>query len=365
MRLLFVLVRLVRVRLDGERVPAGEAKARIISAVERARRRVPLCVALRSIGLSASRYHAWVRLEESCELEDRTSCPRTIPGQLTAREVAAIEQMVTGNEYRHMPLRALALHAQRIGRVFASPTTWARLVRKRGWRSPLQRVFPPRPKEDVRATRPGELLHIDVTIIRLLDGTRAFLHGVIDNYSRKILAWRLARRLDPATTCEVLIRAGEQLPTSEDPATVYADSGVENVNGQVDGLLSLGKLRRVLAQVEVSFSNSMIEAWWRSLKHNWLYLNELDSFAAVERLVGWYVHEHNQVIPHAAFRGQTPDEVFAGGGDQVPRKLRDGLRAAHLARLQINRGLSCEDCRVTPTPGAPAEPLPRPDGEAV
>ena len=86
-RLLFVLVRLVRVRLDGERVPAGEAKARIISAVERARRRVPLCVALRSIGLSASRYHAWVRLEESCELEDRTSCPRTIPGQLTAREV--------------------------------------------------------------------------------------------------------------------------------------------------------------------------------------------------------------------------------------------------------------------------------------
>jgi len=41
-----------------------------------------------------------------------------------------------------------------------------------------------------------------------------------------------------------------------------ADSGVENVNGQVDELLDTGKLRRVLAQVEVSYSNSMIEAWW-------------------------------------------------------------------------------------------------------
>ena len=44
--------------------------------------------------------------------------------------------------------------------------------------------------------------------------------------------------------------------------TVMADSGVENVNGQVDELLDTGKLRRVLAQVEVSYSNLMIEAWW-------------------------------------------------------------------------------------------------------
>ncbi len=33
----------------------------------------------------------------------------------------------------------------------------------------------------IRAKAPGELLHLDVTIIRLLDGTRAYLHAVIDN----------------------------------------------------------------------------------------------------------------------------------------------------------------------------------------
>jgi transposase InsO family protein len=56
-----------------------------------------------------------------------------------------------------------------------------------------------------------------------------------------------------------------------------ADSGVENVNAAVDAALAFACLRRVLPQVEVSYSNSMIEAWWRSLKHQWLFLNSLDT----------------------------------------------------------------------------------------
>ena len=82
------------------------------------------------------------------------------------------------------------------------------------------------------------------------------------------MAWKLVSRLEPTTTCQVLIEAAAQLPVMDEPATVYADSGVENVNGEVDELLGLGKLRRVLAQVEVSFSNSLVEAFWRSLKSN-------------------------------------------------------------------------------------------------
>jgi len=178
--------------------------------------------------------------------------------------------MATAPEFRHMPIRALALHAQRIGRVFAAPATWARLIRERGWRRPRQRVYPAKPKEGIRATKPGELLHIDVTIIKLIDGTRAYLHAVIDNFSRRILAWKLAPRLEPATTCQVLAEAATQLPELGGPATLYADSGVENVNDPVDDLLGLGRLRRVLAQVEVTFSNSLVEAFWRAMSRRLL-----------------------------------------------------------------------------------------------
>ena len=55
-------------------------------------------------------------------------------------------------------------------------------------------------------------------------------------------------------------------------------------------------LRRVLARIDVVFSNSLIEAFWRQLKHAWLFLNTLDSTAAVRRLVAFYVAEHNEKI---------------------------------------------------------------------
>jgi len=110
-RLLFVLVRLFGFRLDSQRVPSGEAKSCILGVIERAKRHIPLAVALRVLGLSASRYHSWLRLEQACSLDDRSSCPRTIPSQLTAQEVATARDMATAMEYQHMPIRVLALYA--------------------------------------------------------------------------------------------------------------------------------------------------------------------------------------------------------------------------------------------------------------
>jgi putative transposase len=146
-------------------------------------------------------------------------------------------------------------------------------------------------------------------IIKLLDGTKLFLHGVIDNYSRRLLAWELATKLDPTTACRVLEAAGQHL--TGDAPTVACDSGVENVNGKVDTLIDTGRVRRVLALVEVSYANSMTEAWWRNLKNSWLYLHTLASPAAVEKLVAFYVEQHNTVMPCRAFNDRTPDEVYS------------------------------------------------------
>jgi putative transposase len=143
-------------------------------------------------------------------------------------------------------------------------------------------------------------------------------------------------------------------PTS-DTTSVVADSGVENVNQEVNTLFGSGPLRRVLAQIEVSFSNSMIEAWWRSLKHGWLHLDLLDTFAALEKLIAFYAEQHNSMVPHAAFAGQTPDEMYFGRGDRVPGELAAGHARARAARLKSNRELACEACRspVHDPPGLP------------
>ena len=106
-----------------------------------------------------------------------------MPSQLTRAEVATVKDMVLDPGLRHMPLRTLSLFAQRTGKVYVSVTTWARLMRDHGWRRPRTRVHPTKPTLGVRATRPNEYWHIDVTVIKLLDGTKTYLHAVIDNYS--------------------------------------------------------------------------------------------------------------------------------------------------------------------------------------
>jgi putative transposase len=208
-RLLFMFLRLAAVRLDGTRIPDGAAKAKILAIIARALTTLQHAVVLRVLGLSPSRYHAWNRLERACQLDNRSTCPRTTPTQLTADEVRTMHDLATSGSYRHMSVRGLALHAQRIGMLFASPATWGRLIRERGRLRPRARIHPATPKEGIRATKPNEYWHIDVTVIRLLDGTRLYLHAVIDNFSRRILAWKLAARLEPqSTTARPLPRAG-------------------------------------------------------------------------------------------------------------------------------------------------------------
>ncbi len=344
LRLALALLHTSGFKLSGERLPDGHAKLRILRAVDRAHACIPLRAILRFLRVSPSRFQAWRRRQAACALDDQSCCPRTSPHRLTLSEVQAIGDMVTSPEYRHVPTGTLAVLAQRLGTVCASPSTWYRLVRKYGWRRPRLRVHPAKPKVGLRTTRADEMWHIDTTVIRLLDGTRAYLHAVIDNFSRRILAWRVADTFAPVNSVAVLLEASQGATPSETTPVVLADAGVENVNAQVDDLVTTGVLRRVLAFTELKFSNSMIEAWWRSLKHQWLFLHSLDSVATIRRLVAFYVDEHNRVLPHSAFLGQTPDEMYFGTGDGVPTDLTSRAAAARRARVEANRSASCETC---------------------
>ena len=222
--------------------------------------------------------------------------------------------MVTALEYRHIPTGTLAVLAQRLGKVWASPSTWYHLVQKFGWRRPRLRVHPAKPKVGLRTTRANEMWHIDTTVIRLLDGSRAYLHAVIENFSRRILAWRVADTFAPVNSVAVLVEASRAATPSAPTPVVLADAGVENVNAEVDELITTGVLRRVLAFTELKFSNSMIEAWWRSFKHQWLFLHSLDSVTTVRRLVEFYVQEHNRLLPHSAFTDRRLTRCTSAAG---------------------------------------------------
>jgi len=343
LRLLVVLVKVLGVSLEWRRVADGEKKQLLLRAIDRSRAVLSLRAALRVIKLSSSRYHSWKRTAD-CAADDLPSCPNHSPQQITPEERREMKDMATSRDFRHVPTGTLAILAQRQGKVYASPSTWYRFVRIFGWRRPRPRVHPRDPVLGIRASRPNEIWHVDASVIRLLDRSRVYLHAVIDNFSRRILAWRVSERLSSQNSVAVLGEAARLVRSRDDSTTILADAGVENVNEEVDEFLESGGLRRLLAQTEICFSNSLIEAWWRMLKHQWLFLNTLDSLRSVHRLVSFYVTQYNSHLPHSAFCGQTPDEMYFGGGERVPRQLAVAKRAAWRARLAANRAASCVTC---------------------
>jgi putative transposase len=244
LRLALALLQTSGFRLSGARLPNGQAKLQILRAVDRAREHLPMRAVLRFLRLSPSRFQAWRRRQTACALDDQSSCPRTSPHRLMRAEVQAIGDMVTSPAYRHVPTGTLAVLAQRLGTVSASPSTWYRLVRQYGWRRPRVRVHPVKPKVGLRTTGADEMWHIDTTVIRLLDGTRAYLHAVIDNFSRRILAWRVVDTFAPVNSVAVLLEATRGATRSTSAPAVLSDAGVENVNAQVDALIETGVLRR-------------------------------------------------------------------------------------------------------------------------
>ena len=70
----------------------------------------------------------------------------------------------------------------------------------------------------------------------------------------------------------------------------------------------------------------------RSLKHQWLFSTRWTASRP-----SWSrsnVNEHNRVLPHSAFRGQTPDEMYFGTGDTVPADLTSRAAAARRTRVE-------------------------------
>ena len=348
LHLVVVAIKVAEFSFDRVRIPEGARKQRLLRAIQRTRTHLPLREVLKLIGMSSTRYHAWLGKQE-CGLDDQPCCPRSTPQQITREECLVIRDMVTADEYRHVPTGTLARLAQRLGRVFASPTTWYRLVRANKWRRPRQRVHPAKPTVGIRATRPNEVWHVDTTLIRLLDGSKAYLHAIIDNFSRRVLAWRVNDTFIPAVTGELLIEAAREIEDAK--PQVLVDGGVENYNTAVDKLVDSGLLKRILAQTEIRYSNSLIESWWRVIKHQWLFLNTLETAASVKKLVAFYVEQHNSHLPHSAFKGQTPDEMYFGTGDGIPKKLEEAKLQARELRLKSNRERNCHVCAL-PTPAS-------------
>jgi hypothetical protein len=107
-------------------LPEGVGKTTILRAIESTEPALPLHLALRILRLSPARYHVWRRVAPICGLDDRCSCPRTMPSRLTSPEVAAMKDMVLDPQYRLCAAKSPSAARSRLlpARRPALPRTW-------------------------------------------------------------------------------------------------------------------------------------------------------------------------------------------------------------------------------------------------
>ena len=189
------------------RLPSASAKERMLATIKAAANVIGQKSCLEVIDLSTARYHHWRKRQVKCELTDEPNCPKVSLLRLTAGEVLKIKELFTSKRFFHYSICQLSWRARKTGEVAASPSTWSRDITQLGLTRDQKRVYPPKPKIGIRASAPGQLWHLDQSIIKAQDGTKAYVQAVIDNFSRYVLAWKATSDYGGARTKDLLLKA--------------------------------------------------------------------------------------------------------------------------------------------------------------
>ncbi len=346
-KLITSTVSILGFQLQYVRVPSAQIKAMLIEVLRDAAVTLGLASCLETIKLSRARFSAWLARQKKCELEDKDTCGRLSPTTLLPFEVRKIRDLVTNQSFRHFSITSLALYAKRENLVHASVSTWHKIIGKFNLKRPGQRLYPPRRRIGIRASAPGQIWHLDMSVIKLKDGKRCFIQAVVDNFSRYVLAWKVMHSYGGVATKELLesaLKAAGSFGLKLCP-TVMVDGGSENHNTQIDNLIEMERISIVHAQVEIDFSNSMVESLFHRMKNSHLYLQELLTFEKLKEETDFYLKESNERIPMASLEGATPLEVISGScSATVAAKLSRQAKAAMKHRILSNLTIQCIAC---------------------
>ena len=290
-------------------------------------------------------YAAYLKLKKTirCHLSPLNLCLVKHPAQLLKKEVAVIKRYCTEDRFLHWPLSSVYEMIKREGAAFFSISTFYKYVSLLN----LKRSGPaPRRKHHhtgIRAQATLQIIHADVTLFRTTDNHKNYIHLIQDNFSRAILQFAVRTDCTAQTTFENLQSVYERylLPAGIPNCQFFSDDGSENY-GPVKAFIEscqYPSLQHLVAQKDVEFSNSMIEAANKQLKYRFLYHHHIPDYNALVKYVVQAVEDYNN-RPHHILHGLTPLEVLNG---QLPDQhaFAAKIQLAKAARPAENRKTKC------------------------
>ena len=279
-----------------------------------------------------------LKVAGKCTRSTSKYCLKLCPTQLSLTEQLLIKNYLSDNKYDNLPVNHIWAEAQRNG-LYVSKNTFYKYVRQIQGKKQAKEI-----KDDkkimIRATRAFEILHMDSTTFRCLNGERVYVHFVMDNFSRMVLGAVPSYSSKSIVVANNLVAVISKFGLHDNPFELYCDDGPEN-HGYVSELLKKKtiKIRKIVANYRTDTSNNMIEAWNKKFKRIILKKFKAKTFENLEeQLPEMMDYFNNLYLP--VLGTLTPNEVITGVSyEDIGTK--DKMAEAKMLRLSENKLLIC------------------------
>ncbi len=155
---------------------------------------------------------------------------------------------------------------------------------------------------------PNEVWVGDVTQFRL-NGHNYYICVIIDLYARKVVGYKISKSNSTQLTKATFKYAYEsRLPAD---LIFHSDRGANYTSNTYMSYLQQFGVRQSFSKAGTPYDNSVVEAFFKSLKAEKLYRLELSSEKEFKMAVKNYISFYNSSRPHTMLKYKTPDAFEA------------------------------------------------------
>lgn len=324
----------------------GQAVARskdlVVNTVENLKQFVPVEKAIKAFNISRATYQNYKTLAmNECDGSYFLWCVKKYPHQLLKREILTIKKYMEGQQYRHWSKSSVYLKAVREQSVACCLSTWYKYCKLLGY-AKYRHLQPKKTYASLKSHRPNQFWCADVTIFKTADGVKHHLHFLTDHFSKKVLGFKIENSSNASAIKsllqEALIKHG---PDGE--ILFLTDGGSENCNGTVKEYIETVPIKHLIAQRDIQFSNSGIEAFNKVIKHQFLLPKNLSCRKQLVLALEEDVYAYNHIRPQLSLAGNTPEESYTGIPHDLS-KLTAHFKQQKALRTIQNQQNSCKTC---------------------
>jgi transposase InsO family protein len=272
---------------------------------------------LKELGLSRSTFYAWYR-RYAKEGYDGLVARKPATHRHWNRIPKRVRDLVvkTALDQTELSPRELACRITDTEGHFLSESSVYRILKSHDLiASPAYIVMKAADRFQHPTRRPNELWQTDFTYFRVVGWGWYYLSTVLDDYSRKILAWKLSATMEAGDVTETLDVAraatGVDRVRIEHRPRLLSDNGPCYVSGELREYLSRHRMRHTRGAPYHPMTQGKIERYHRSMK-NVVKLENYYSPWELERAIAVFVDYYNHRRYHESLGNVTPADMYEG-----------------------------------------------------